>query len=350
MRPLRVLTWHVHGNYLWYLSHIPHEIVLPVRPGRPHGYGGRAGAFPWPDSVREVPADRLDEVDVDVVVYQSHEHWLVDRHEVLSAAQRAVPQVVVEHDPPRGSPTDTPHPVADPDALIVHVTAFNQLMWDCGGTPTTVVEHGVVVPDGVEYRGGLGRGLTVVNGLAARGRRLGADVFVAARERVPLDLVGIASDQLGGLGEIPPPDLPELMADYRLYFHPVRYTSLGLSLCEAMTVGLPVVGLATTELPTVVDDGVSGFVDTDPGRLVEAMHALLADRGLARTVGAAGRATARERFSIDRFVRDWDRLLRSVCGRVGLVAPWTGPTPRSAPSPVAGKGSTHALEVGAQQA
>ena len=55
------------------------------------------------------------------------------------------------------------------------------------------------------------------------------------------------------------------MAAYRFYFHPVRYTSLGLSLCEAMTVGLPVVGLATTELPTIIDHGVNGFVDTDPG-------------------------------------------------------------------------------------
>jgi glycosyltransferase involved in cell wall biosynthesis len=194
------------------------------------------------------------------------------------------------------------------------VTAFNALMWDCGATPTAVVEHGVVVPDGVTYRGGLARGLTVVNGLAARGRRLGADIFAAARRQVPLDLVGMQSEELDGLGEVSPPELAAFMADYRFYFHPVRYTSLGLSLCEAMTVGLPVVGLATTELPTVVANGVNGFVDTDPARLVETMRALLADPDLAREVGAAGRATALERFSIERFVADWDDLLRSVCG------------------------------------
>jgi glycosyltransferase involved in cell wall biosynthesis len=111
------------------------------------------------------------------------------------------------------------------------------------------------------------------------------------------------------------------MAAYRFYFHPVRYTSLGLSLCEAMTVGLPVVGLATTELPTVIDDGVNGFIATDPRRLVTDMQALLADRGLAGAVGDAGRVTALERFSIERFVGDWDRLLRSLCGPVGAVAP-----------------------------
>jgi hypothetical protein len=92
-----------------------------------------------------------------------------------------------------------------------------------------------------------------------------------------------------------------------------------------MTVGLPVVGLATTELPTIIEHGVNGFADTDPGRLVEAMRALLADPGLARAIGDAGRATAQERFSIDRFVRDWDRLLRDLCGPVGAMAPAATP-------------------------
>jgi glycosyltransferase involved in cell wall biosynthesis len=118
---------------------------------------------------------------------------------------------------------------------------------------------------------------------------------------------------LGGLGEVPPPELARFMAGYRFYFHPVRYTSLGLSLCEAIAVGLPVVGLATTELATVIDDGVTGFEATDPARLVTAMRRLLADPGLARAVGAAGRRLARRRFSIERFTCDWDRLLQSVC-------------------------------------
>jgi hypothetical protein len=53
------------------------------------------------------------------------------------------------------------------------------------------------------------------------------------------------------------------------------------------------------------------------------MRALLADPVLARRVGEAGRRTALERFAIGRFVADWDRLLRSLCGPVGLVSPGT---------------------------
>lgn len=319
MRPLRILTWHLHGSYLWYLSHLPHQIVLPVRPGRPPGYGGRIGAFDWPGNVHEVPADRVAELDLDVILHQSHHTWSTDRHEILSPAQRALPQVIVEHDPPRRSPTDERHPVDDPNALVVHVTDFNRLMWDGGRTPTAVVEHGVTVPDDARWTGERERGITVVNDLATRGRRLGADLFDRARRTVPLDLVGMESEELGGLGEVPPPELPGYLAPYRFYFHPVRYTSLGLSLCEAMAVGVPVVGLATTELPTIIEDGVNGFISTDPDRLVAAMQALLADPGLARIVGEAGRRTAAERFSIDRFTRDWDALLTEVCGQVGFA-------------------------------
>ena len=308
---MRILTWHVHGTYLWSLAHLPHDLYLPTKPDRPPGYGGRAGARDWPANVQEVPVEQLPALDVDLVLYQSQTQW-AEREQVLGPSQLLVPQVFLEHDPPRASPTDTPHPVDDPDVLVVHVTPFNRLMWDNGRSPTAVVEHGVDVPDDIAPPAlgeGLLRGIVVVNDLATRGRRLGADIYEAVRHEVPLDLVGMGSEHLGGRGEVPPPKLPTFLAPYRFYFHPVRYTSLGLALCEAMAVGVPIVGLATTELPSIVTHGVDGFVSNDVDELVEIMRGLLDDEVLARRVGAAGRALARERFSIDRFVRDWDRVL-----------------------------------------
>jgi len=53
-RPLRILTWHVHGNYLHYLSHIPHELHVVTKPGHPPGYAGRVGRLPWRDNVKYV--------------------------------------------------------------------------------------------------------------------------------------------------------------------------------------------------------------------------------------------------------------------------------------------------------
>lgn len=321
MAPLRILTWHIHGNYLWYLSRIPHELYLPVMPGGRQGYGGRGGTFPFGPNVHEVPADEVARLDLDVMLYQSRGNWEEDRFDILSPAQRRLPAIYLEHDPPREHPTDTPHPVDDPSVLLVHVTSFNDLMWDSGRTPTRVIEHGVVVPEELSYGGELARGIAVVNNLPTRGRRVGADLFDRAARDVPLDLVGMGSDEAGGLGEVPPPELAAFVAPYRFFFHPIRYTSLGLALCEAMMIGMPVVAPATTEVATVIRTGESGIVDTDVGALIDGMRSLVRDHALARTLGEGARRVARERFDIRRFVRDWDRTLSEVTGRRAMRIP-----------------------------
>ena len=314
MTGLRILTWHVHGSYLNYLTQAPHSFYVPVTPERGEGYGGRNGNFAWGRNVIEVPAEDVRHGQYDLILYQSHRNWLVDRLATLSSEQLRLPQIYLEHDPPRETPTETRHPVDDPNVLVVHCTAFNQLMWDCGRSPTAVIDHGVF-DMGHRYRGGLEKGIVVVNGLARRGRRLGADVFERARKAVPLDLIGMMSDELGGAGEVPLAQMPDFLARYRFFFHPIRYTSLGLALLEAMMLGMPVVGLATTELPTVIRNGENGYIATDERSLINAMQALIEDPALARRIGTAARMTALERFNIDRFVADWTAVFTRVAGK-----------------------------------
>ena len=325
MRPLRVLTWHIHGSYLYYLARARQEFFLPVKPGRPEGYFGRTPSYAWPDNVHEVSAEMVRDLDLDCVLFQSRQNYLCDQYEILTEAQRKLPRIYLEHDPPREHPADTCHVVDDPDVLLVHVTSFNDLMWDSGRTPTRVIEHGVVVPEGVRYTGELPRGLVVVNNMRRRGRRLGADVFDRVRRHVPLDLVGMGWEQGGGIGEVGHAELPAFEARYRFFLNPLRYPSLGLAVCEAMMVGMPVVGLATTEMVTVVENGMSGYLDTSVGRLVEAMRGLLADPAEARRLGAGARRTARERFDIGRFARDWEEAFALVAGPppdAAAAVPW----------------------------
>lgn len=311
-KPLRILTWHVHGNYLYYLSQVPHTFLLPVDKARSPGYSGRAGTLPWGANVEEVDVDALATTPFDCVLFQSARAWHEDQYRFLSEAQRRLPRIYLEHDPPQQHPTNTVHPVDDPATLLVHVTPFNALMWDNRSTPVRVIEHGVMVPREARYSGEIKRGIAIVNHLARRGRRLGADVFETARREVPLDLVGMGAEESGGIGEIPNLELPAFVARYRFYFHPIRWTSLGLAAIEAMMVGLPVVGLATTELASVVRNGQSGYIDTDPQRLIEAMRHLLDTPEEAAALGAEARRVALERFNIDRFVADWRDAFATV--------------------------------------
>ena len=295
---------------------MPHEFHL-VRDeaGSPH-HTGRSGTLPWGENVHDAPVDRLREMDFDLVLYQSRDAYEREQYELLSPAQQRLPAVYLEHDPPQQHPVNTKHWADDEDVTVVHVTPFNALMWEHTDSPVEVIEHGVKLIAQADYEGGTERGIVVVNNLKRRGRRLGLDIFEQVSRHVPLTLVGMnATEVPGGTGEVMNHELPAVMAMHRFFFNPIRYTSLGLSVIEAMLVGLPVVGLATTEMPTVIRNGESGWVDTRVDRLVEVMHALLKDPDLARRWGREARRTAQERFGIDRFVADWDRLLRRVAGQ-----------------------------------
>lgn len=314
-RRLRIFTWHVHGNYLWYLSQAGHDFYLPVARDGANGYGGRGTTFPFGSNVHDVPIEQVRDREFDCILYQSRPHFCRDQFEILSDEQRRLPRIYLEHDPPQEHPTDTLHWAQDPEMLLVHVTPFNALMWNNGVTPTRVVDHGVMVPSHIRYRGGRPSGVVVINNLSTRGRRLGIDVFQEVRRHVPLDLVGMAAEDLDGIGEIKPPELPEFIADYRFLFNPIRYTSLGLAVIEAMTIGMPIVGLATTEMATAIENGVSGFVDTDMGKLIERMRQLIDDPDLARRLGEAARRKALSRFSIERFVNDWEQIFADATAR-----------------------------------
>lgn len=311
-RRKRILTWHVHGNYLYYLTQVPHDFYLPVLPGRPEGYGGRAGTFPWGENVHEIDAEEVSQCSFDLILYQSHKNYREDRLRILSAEQLKLPQVFLEHDPPRQHPTDTTHPVDDPNLLLVHVTHFNQLMWNNNRTPTTVIEHGVLAPQKITYSGELERGITVVNNIARRGRRTGADIFDQVRREVPLDLVGMNARDLDGIGEMAYDQLLPFEARYRFFFNPIRYTSLGLAVCEAMMIGLPIIGLATTEMSTVIQNDVTGYVDTNIESLIAYMKELIQNPAKARQLSQSARNYAQGRFNMARFIRDWERVFNQM--------------------------------------
>ena len=57
-----------------------------------------------------------------------------------------------------------------------------------------------------------------------------------------------------------------MLAANRAYFHPYRWTSLGLSLIEAMTIGMPVLALPVTAAPESVP-AAAGVLSSNPAVL-----------------------------------------------------------------------------------
>ena len=309
----RIFTWHIHGSYLFYLSQGNYDIFIPVKEEKTEGYYGRGETFPFGANVIEVPVQQVKDTAFDCILFQTNKNYLEDQYEILSAEQRELPKIYLEHDPPRQHPTDTRHVVDDPDILLVHVTHFNRLMWDNNSTPTRVIEHGVSTPD-ISCSGELERGIVVINNLPSRGRLLGWDIFQEVKKHVPLDLIGMGTEG-HGLGEVLHPQLPEFISKYRFFFNPIRYTSHGLAVCEAMMLGIPVIGMATTEMPIVIQNDYNGFIHTDISVLILKMKELLNNKQQALDMGARGRETVLNRYHIKRFIENWEETFKEVISR-----------------------------------
>jgi glycosyltransferase involved in cell wall biosynthesis len=97
----------------------------------------------------------------------------------------------------------------------------------------------------------------------------------------------------------------------RVYVHPFRWTSLGLTLIEAMYLGMPVVVLAATEAPRAVPPA-AGAVSNDLAELHCAVSRFLRDPRAACAAGLAAREAAAARYGLNRFLREWDQLLQEV--------------------------------------
>lgn len=315
---MNVLLWHVHGSWTTAFVQGRHRVLLPLLPGRGPDGRGRARTWRWPDRAVEVTPTQAAQEHVDVVILQraAELHDLAERWLGGRRPGRDLPAVYVEHNAPQGRIADMRHPAADRrDLTLVHVTHFNDLFWDAGCTPTRVIEHGIPDP-GLRYTGELPRAAVAINEARRRGRVTGTDLLDRFARAAPLDLFGMDAEALGGRGDVPQARMHHELARRRVYLHPIRWTSLGLSLLEAMHLGMPVVALATTEATEAVPPE-AGAVSTSVDRLAAALRRLVHDPAAARAAGAQARAAALARYGLSRFLADWDALLAQVVAEHG---------------------------------
>ena len=140
---------------------------------------------------------------------------------------------------------------------------------------------------------------------AADLRRLAADLGVA---------------ECVGIGFVPPDEMPAAIASATLILAPSRiYEGFCKPAAEAAAAGRPVVATTVGALPEVVADGLTGLLvpPSDPTALARAMIDLLADDARRAAMGVAARERARARFTLERSVRAYADLYRSLATPTG---------------------------------
>lgn len=327
---MRILLWHVHGGWMEAFVRGPHEYILPATPeGGPWGLG--RGGRNWPASAVEwAPAD-LRDADIDAVVLQRPEELAACERLLGRRPGRDLPAVYLEHNTPRNGVPASSHLLAGQSSIpIIHVTHFNNVFWDSGRAPVRMIEHGIPDP-GYRYTGNRERLGVVINEPVRRWRVTGTDLLPRFARAAPLEVFGMGTEGLGaatGLGrdelidrgDLPADALHAELAHCRAYVHPMRWTSLGLSLLEAMQLGLPVLALASTEAVRAVPPEAGG-ISADVDELVRRAAELLADPEEARLRGRAARDFALEHYGLAAFLAAWDNTLSDITTRHGQAVP-----------------------------
>jgi glycosyltransferase involved in cell wall biosynthesis len=94
------------------------------------------------------------------------------------------------------------------------------------------------------------------------------------------------------LGRIEDSELPALYAEALAFVYPSAYEGFGLQLCEAMTVGCPVLAARASSLPEILGSGGETFALDGQDELVGLLRRVVLDAAVRAALSARARARA----------------------------------------------------------
>jgi len=110
------------------------------------------------------------------------------------------------------------------------------------------------------------------------------------------------------------PDIPELMSIFDIFILPSLSEGLSNVLLEAMATSKPVVATNVGGNPEVVEEGKTGLLvpPRDPQKIAEAVISLLNDEDKRLRMGENGLRRVKEKFSISKMVREYEKIYHEV--------------------------------------
>lgn len=106
----------------------------------------------------------------------------------------------------------------------------------------------------------------------------------------------------------------ELVQEYNkcgVYFNSSS-TPIPMSFLEAMSCGCAVVSVATSMIPSIIENGVNGFISNDENELRSYVTLLQQDKELRTKLGNNARKTILEKFTESRFIEEWNAVFKKT--------------------------------------
>ena len=191
----------------------------------------------------------------------------------------------------------------------VFISEYNKEVWNKPNG--SVIYHGMDTdfwkPSQVERKQ---HALSVVNDWINRDWCCGFSIWNRVTQNLPTHVIG----DTPGLSE-PSESLESLRDSYceaQVFVNTSTHSPIPCSLLEAMSCGCAVVSTATCLIPEIIENGVNGFLSNDEDELRQYTVDLLNDPELAAKMGEEARRTIEKVFNMDRFVSEWNSVLRGV--------------------------------------
>jgi glycosyltransferase involved in cell wall biosynthesis len=113
-------------------------------------------------------------------------------------------------------------------------------------------------------------------------------------------------------------DMPAVFASLDIMVSSSRQEGLPIAILEGMASSLPLVATSVGEVPTVVQDGVTGLIvpPDNVERLSAAIVQLLTDGAMRKRFGTAGRKLIEDEYSAQRMTADYLRVYQEAIAAV----------------------------------
>lgn len=264
---------------------------------------------------KQIPLD----IDIDVVLSQNKfAHYNISRQ---LADHFKVPLICLEHCTvmENWTPQQIQQLKGMQGDVNLFISEYSRKAWGWeDGENYRVLHHGVNTEifspslgqqiEGINNKGGYC--LAVVNDWINRGQILGYDIFQRVTNGLSTKVLG----DTPGLSK-PAESISDLVAHYRgancLINTSIR-SPIPSVVLEAMACGTPVVSLNNCMLPEIIENGVNGYITNDENELRKYVKMLLGDVALSKELGKNARQTILEKFSLDKFVENWNSVLKEA--------------------------------------
>jgi len=154
--------------------------------------------------------------------------------------------------------------------------------------------------------------LSVANQYKKRDYCLGYSLWKRVTNGLPTKLVG----DNPGMSE-PSSSIEDLVSSYRtakVFLNTSTISPIPMSLLEAMSCGCAVVSTATCVVPEIIENGVNGFITNSPEEMKYYVELLLSDEvdSMRSSMGREARNTILSKFSVDRFISEWNEVFEEA--------------------------------------